>query len=161
MDAAPSLLKSLSIDFAVGLDRDTIPPMTLTLELAPDLQVRLLREADRQGLDAKRFVLGLIQRQLAGDEAPLSPESQTDSELLEAISRGLPAEGWERYHDLIAKRRAETLTPAEYAELIATTESIEEANVQRVACLAELADRRRISIDQLMDDLGIRPAIYE
>jgi hypothetical protein len=135
--------------------------MTLTLELAPDLQIRLLREADRQGLDAKNFILGLIHRQLARPEKPPSPESQTESELLETINRGLPAEGWERYHDLIAKRRAETLTAAEHAELIATTEALEEANVQRVACLAELADRRRVSIDELMDSLGIRPAIYE
>ncbi len=86
--------------------------MTLTLELQPELELRLRREAGRKGLDARGFVLDLLQ--------------QSD----------------------------------EHAELIATTNRLEEANVFRVQCLAELARRRHMTLTDLMDELGIKPAIY-
>jgi len=38
--------------------------MILTLEVTPDLELELRREADRQGVDAKGFVLSLLRGQL-------------------------------------------------------------------------------------------------
>ena len=49
---------------------------------------------------------------------------------------GVPAEHWERYGELDAKRRAETLPAEEHAEMLALIQIREEANVQRFECLA-------------------------
>ncbi len=134
--------------------------MVLTLEITPELELQLRREADRKGLDAGRFVLNLLREQLGRTGTPLpTPPHRSETDLLEAVNQGLSAERWERYRELIAKRRAETLSPEEHAELIATSDEIEEANVHRVECLAELARRRGMSLDALMDQLGIKPSI--
>ena len=131
--------------------------MILTLEVTPDLELRLRREADRQGIDAKSFVLSLIRGQLSLREP--SPEARSESELLAKINLGLSPDQWHRYRELKARRRAETLTSDEHAELIAITNQIEEDNVYRVQCLAELARRRQVPLRALMDELGIQPVI--
>lgn len=132
--------------------------MTLTLELQPDLELRLRREAGRQGLDARSFVLDLLRQNLSRPEP--TPDALSEKELLAEINRGLSAEEWERYRELIDKRQQDTLTKDEHAELIATTNQLEEANVFRVQCLGELARRRHTSLNDLMNELGIKPAIY-
>jgi len=131
--------------------------MTLTLEVTPDLELHLRRAAGRKGLDAKSFVLGLLREQLARQNP--APEVRKESELLAEINRGLSADQWKNYRELIAKRRAETLTSDEHAELIAITDQLEEDNVHRIKCLAELARRRQMSIDALMGELGIQPVV--
>jgi hypothetical protein len=97
--------------------------MTLTLDIATELEHQVLREARRKGLDAKAF----------------------------------PTEHWVRYQELVAKRRAETLTTAEHAEMLAMIQVREEANVHRVECLAELAKRRQVPLRELMAQMGIEP----
>jgi len=83
---------------------------------------------------------------------------RSDSELLATINSGLSPDQWQRYRELKARRRAESLTSDEHAELIATTHRIEEDNVYRIQCLTELARRRQTSMRALMDELGIQPA---
>ncbi len=131
--------------------------MTLTLDIAAELEHQIHREAQRKGLDAKGFVLGLLRDYLAS-KAPSSAE-RSESELLEEINQGFPAEHWERYRELAAKRRAEALTVEEHAEMLDMIQVREEANVHRVECLAELAKRRQVSLRVLMDQMGIEPAV--
>jgi len=59
-------------------------------------------------------------------------------------------------NELIAKRRAETLTPDEHAALIALSDQIEDLNARRVECLAELARLRQLSLSELMQQLGLK-----
>ena len=132
--------------------------MILTLEVQPDLELQLRHAAGRSGLDAKSFVLDLLREHLSRPQT--APEKLSEKELLARINSGLSAAEWEHYEELIEKRRAETLTSDEHAELIATTDQLEEANVFRVRCLAELARRREVSIDVLMDELGIKTNVY-
>jgi wyosine [tRNA(Phe)-imidazoG37] synthetase (radical SAM superfamily) len=86
--------------------------------------------------------------------------SSHETELLREINRGLSQEDWQRYHELVAKRRAETLTPEEQTALIALTDQIEEANVRRIERLIELARLRNTSLEALMDKLGITAPAY-
>lgn len=131
--------------------------MTITLDLATDLEHQILQEAHRRGLDAKSFVLDLLRESLATKAS--SESARTESELLEEINRGFPTEVWTRYRELVAKRQDETLTDEEQAELIALIDRIEIANAHRIECLAELATRRQVSLRALMAEMGIQPAI--
>ncbi len=83
-----------------------------------------------------------------------------EATLLREINRGLPAETWRHYGELKEKRRAENLTPAEQAELIALSDRIEETNVRRMENVIQLARLRQISVDALMSDLGIKSPLY-
>lgn len=91
--------------------------MTLTVDIASELEHQILLEARRKGLDAKSLVLDLLRKSLAS-KVP-SVRAQRDSELLEEINRGFPQDVWARYRELIARRQAETLSSEEHAELIA------------------------------------------
>ncbi len=132
--------------------------MVLTLEVQPELEDELRHAAGLSGLDAKSFVLNVLQEHLS--KTKRAPEELSEKELLAEVNWGLSATEWERYQELIERRREEALTSGEHAELIATTDRLEEANVFRVQCLAELASRRQVTIGALMDELGIKPRIY-
>ncbi|MDQ3257719.1 MAG: hypothetical protein M3R15_28170 [Acidobacteriota bacterium] len=59
---------------------------------------------------------------------------------------------------LIAKRQSYTIAEDELQELIRLTDEAERLNVERVKHLIELAQLRNVTLDELMNKLGIRPA---
>jgi pantothenate kinase len=67
---------------------------------------------------------------------------------------------WQRYHALIEKRQTETLTPEEHEELITLSDQLEEANVDRIRALADLAQLRQTSINALMAELNFLPRVH-
>ncbi len=134
--------------------------MTITINIAPDLQPQLRRQAAQAGLDPGAYIARLVEERLR-KKPPRAPHlSSHETELLRQINRGLTTEEWERYRQLIAKRRAESLTPEEHTDLIAFSDQIEEANVRRAECLVELARLRGVQLETLMDDLGLRSPAY-
>jgi hypothetical protein len=91
-------------------------------------------------------------------KAPSLPRAE--AELLLRINQGVPPEVQRRYDQLIAKRRAESLTPDEYDELLRLTDQIESLEAHRMEHLAELARLRQTSLPALMKTLGIRMSAY-
>ena len=88
-----------------------------------------------------------------------APElSKNEAELLRNINRGMPDELQNRYRELIAIRRPETLTESEHAELLHLTNQVEKYDAERLKYLTELACIRKISLTELLDELGIEPA---
>jgi hypothetical protein len=119
----------------------------------------LLKAARKLSLsELEKFVSQVIALQ-AQRRAPSLPKAE--SELLLKINQGIPEDVWKRYNDLITKRRAETLTPDEYDELLRLTDQIEALNVRRIEYLSELASLRKTSLSNLMEQLGIRTPPYE
>ena len=133
--------------------------MILTLDLQADLEHRLQHEAGINGLDAESFVLHILQERLS--PLPGSAQELSDTELLAEINRGLGPSEWARYRELIGKRQAEALSDIELAELINTTERLEETRAFRAQCLVELANRRHTTVDALMADLGLKPELHD
>lgn len=131
--------------------------MTLTLDIAPELESRLRREAAQKGLDPAGYVLKVLGELLgktrAGSTARLDAE---EARLLLKINEGLPESTWHRYRELVARRQAETLTSDEHEELIALSDHIEEVHARRLGYLAELAGLRGVSLESLIEELGIR-----
>jgi secreted Zn-dependent insulinase-like peptidase len=78
-----------------------------------------------------------------------------ESELLQGINQGLPSDLRQRYHELIAKRDAGTLSTAEHAELLQLTDQVEQREAERLEQLVALAALRQVTVPQLMHDLGI------
>ena len=133
--------------------------MTLTIDLKPELEAQLREASAKTGIDTSAFVVHALKEQLRRkSRQPVPPHlSHEEAVLLQKINQGLPEVIWQEYHDLIAKRRAETLTLEEHAQLIALSNSIEEAHVERITHVAELAQRRHIPLKTHMGQLGIKP----
>lgn len=82
--------------------------------------------------------------------------SETESNLLLKINRGVPETLQKRYNALIAKRQAETLAKKEYDELLRITSRIERLDVERMKYLVALARLRKKPLTTLMRELGIK-----
>ncbi len=91
-------------------------------------------------------------------KAPSLPRAE--AELLLKINRGVPPEVQRRYDELIIKRRAESLTPDEYDELLRLTDQVEDSEARRLEHLAELARLRKTSLPALMKTWSIRTPAY-
>ena len=135
--------------------------MTLTIDITPQLESQLRKAAAKQGLDASEYVINTLQEHLRHAQNDGTPHlTEREFCLLQQINLGLPEETWQHYHELIAKRRAETLTPDEQATLIEISDQIEKLNVNRVKHLVELARLRKVSLSALMQQLGIEALSY-
>ncbi len=134
--------------------------MTITIDLAPDLEQQIRAAAAQAGLAPAAYITETLRQQLRHDSStPMSAPrvSAREAELLLTINESMSAITWEHYHDLIAKRQAATLTPEEQHELITLTDAIEMANVARIAAAAELAHLRNTTLDALLRALGLLP----
>jgi hypothetical protein len=107
--------------------------------------------------ELERFTLQVIALQ-AQKKAPSLPRSE--SELLLNINQGTPEKFKYRYTELIEKRRAETLSPKEYNELLRMTREAEKIETQRVECLTQLAKIRKTTLSDLMKSLGLQNPKY-
>lgn len=132
--------------------------MTLTLNLKPELETQVKREATKRGLLVNDYVLNAVQECLRRDQKNDTPGlDEKESQLLQKINRGLSPETWQHYRDLIEKRHQETLTPEEQNQLIQISDQLEELNASRMEPLVELAQIRQISLRALMKQLGLTP----
>lgn len=81
--------------------------------------------------------------------------SEQESELLLKINQKLPANTQQRFNGLLSKRQAEQLSSIEQQELIDLSEQIEQANVERILLIQELAKLRGVTLDVMLQNLGI------
>ncbi len=86
--------------------------------------------------------------------------TRTETALLLQINQGLDPAEQRRYDELVAKRRAETITPEELDELVRLTDVIERRDAQRLLALDALATLRQAPLGNLMASLGIPPPTY-
>jgi len=86
--------------------------------------------------------------------------SQAEANFIVKINQGLPAEVQEQYDELIDKRRDEALSSEEYSDLLRLTDQIEKMEAQRMLYLSELALYRKVSLTELMENMGIQPPAY-
>ena len=134
--------------------------MTITLEIAPEMEEVLRRSAESAGLPPGGYILKVLQERLDG-EGRLPPHlSDEETRLLQQIGQGLPPKTWARYQALKEKRDARTLTPDEHAELLALTDEVELWNARRLELALALARLRHVPLRAMMDELGLIPPPY-
>ena len=113
----------------------------------------LLKAVEQLDLpELEQFVAQVIALR-ARRQAPTLPAAEAD--LLARINQALPVEIQQRYDELVAKRRAEHLSPEEHAELLRLTDQIEQREAERVQQFGQLAQVRGVSLSRLLHDLGL------
>lgn len=130
-------------------------PLNIELDAETENRLKELSLRDGSAIEA------LASRLLAQAARSARPAREiAEARLLQEINEGWPTERWEKYHTLVAKRKAETLTDSEYAELAALTNDREIANAVRLQRLVDLAKLRHTSLDAVIDELGLCPPGY-
>lgn len=81
--------------------------------------------------------------------------SKKETELLIKINEGLSRHEAERYKKLAAKLEDETMTPEENREFLELVEIVEANDAERLKYLIELARLREVSLEELMQQLGL------
>lgn len=132
----------------------------ITLDLSPELEAQLRAEAAKQGLDPQRYILETLHTRLATNQTPTNYLPTAEADLLQRINLGLSNEMWDEYYILIDKRQAETLTANEHHRLLEISDHIEALNVSRIQALVQLAGLRQQSLENVMDELGIKSIIH-
>jgi hypothetical protein len=98
-------------------------------------------------------VIGLRKQKLPG------VLSQVEADLLKKINTPPPFEIQQRYNYLIDIHKKEKLTDGEYQELLELTTFTENLNVKRLENLLQLAKLRNISLDDLIEQLELKPQL--
>ena len=99
----------------------------------------------------KKVVLLRAQRQPS-----VLPKEESD--LLQKINRGFPDHKWQRLAALNDQLEYETLDETEHGELMQLIDEYEAYMVQRVRYLGRLAALRKVSLEELVEQLGINHA---
>jgi hypothetical protein len=129
----------------------------VTSHIEIDLDEVLQGLAQLQTKELEQFVDKVLTLQ-AQRRALSLPEDET--ELLQQINRGLPADILQRYDALNTKLHDETITPQEHEELLTLIDRLELADAERMQRLVTLAQIRGVSVDTVMKQLGIRRTTY-
>jgi fructose-1,6-bisphosphatase len=147
--------------------------MTLVLEITPELEKQIRQAASSAGTPIDRYILESVIERLVQTQHTQNKPSQNNTgqntgkrlssvevQLLEKINQSLAQIQWDRYRELLARRKAGTLTLEEQRELISYSDRIEEANVKRIRYVAELADVQHTTLPALMTKLGLKPVAH-
>lgn len=81
--------------------------------------------------------------------------SKRETELFMEINRGFEQEFQDRYDVLKEKLENETMNQLENEEFIGMTEMVEARNITRLQCIVELAQLRKVTVPELMNQLGL------
>jgi hypothetical protein len=124
----------------------------MVVEAPVQLSVPTLLQAIRQlppsELDRLLTQAHLIQQEQAGEAA-----------LLALIHRQLSAAQQRRLQMLSAKAEEETITAAERVELLQLVAQVETLDGERAEALLALAQRRQVSLRQLLRDLALEQPV--
>ena len=130
--------------------------MSITIQLPKELEQQLREKAQQEGVRLERLISRLLEDRIPPSDAQTA-DGKREAELLKKINEGFPPDFWGTYFQLIEKRQQEKLTLAEHAELIECSDKIENANALRMKYLLELAELKNVDLDDLIDELEIRP----
>jgi hypothetical protein len=124
--------------------------MIITLDLPPDLEGRLHQVARMQGKDIAALLLDSVRQHLRHDVLP-----EADASLLQVINAPIAPEARRQRDTLLALQEQRELTDAEREALTNLVDSVELANAKRWEALAELAERRGLSLAEITRELEI------
>lgn len=87
--------------------------------------------------------------------------NEVESQLLNKINTEFDEKKWERLTYLDWKLEFSALSSKEESESLKLAEAYEDYSVERLKCLSQLALLRHVSIDELMQQLGINAHAHD
>jgi hypothetical protein len=131
--------------------------VSLSLDLPVDLEERLQQKAREEGINPADAAVRAIREALTLRSSPsMLPEAEI-VQRLHATEQGFDSNFWDRYRELLAHVRDETMTEALREEFIPYQDRVEIANAERLRYLAELARRYSLSLPEVIGRFGVGP----
>jgi response regulator RpfG family c-di-GMP phosphodiesterase len=131
--------------------------MSILIDISSELEEKLRATASAAGVRVDDYIVNVLEKNILTEKADFQSK---EIRLLQKINQGFAPETWVKFHDLLQKRDARTISDLELAELIELTETIELAHAQRMEALVELATLQNKPLLLLMNELGISPVAY-
>lgn len=132
--------------------------MTLSLPLRPEIEDWLRHEAARAGSTPEQVAVHALETQWATSRIVPFTQAATDEDaLLAQINDGFSHEFWARLSALRERLQTETITDGERQEFIRLYAQVEAKNAERISYLLSLAQKRGVSLPDMMQSLGIGP----
>ena len=130
--------------------------MSVTINLPSELEQFLQTHARQVGVPFETLLTRtIVERWDGARRAPTLPPQETA--LLLRLQTLFPAEQTREYQDLCQRSDAGTLTEPERERLFFLIEQRDHQNAERLAIVAELAERRGIPFREMMAQLAIGP----
>lgn len=128
--------------------------MSVTIALPPVMEQQLRDDAAVQGVSVEQYVSRLV---LAGLSEPESkkPEEMTENELYQKIQLRVQPKEMEEFYLLSGQLRANRISEEAYEKLLILTNRIELAHAERMRFVLALAQKRNISLEAMMTELGL------
>ena len=134
--------------------------MSITIQVAPELESTLRQNAAKNGLDVDQFVAQFLERNFPAESLNKTVVSKREATLLQKINLPFSPEFWADYKLLKEKRQHQSLSETENAHLTKLAEQIETANAKRMKAVLELAQIHHIPLREMMQKLGINAESY-
>ncbi len=131
--------------------------MALTINLPQSIEQELRQDAALKGMSLDSYFLRLLKQAATLSQPKNAAKQLSETDLLKKINLDISEVEWANYRHLIGLRRAEQLTEKEHEALIQLGDKIENAHAKRMEHLWALAQLRGVSLDKIMQDLGIKP----
>ncbi len=131
--------------------------MALTINLPQTIEHELRQDAALKGMSLDRYFLRLLKQAAVKSQPKGVAHQLSDTDLLKKVNLDISESEWENYRHLISLRRAECLTEQQHDLLIQLSDKIDIAHAKRMEYLWALAQLRGVSLEKIIQDLGIKP----
>lgn len=81
--------------------------------------------------------------------------SKNEADLLFQIGQGLPPRIWRRYEALNQIKDNRNLSESEQSEMLDLSQQIEQYSFRRLQLMSQLANLRKVSLQNIADQLGV------
>jgi hypothetical protein len=131
--------------------------MSIVVQLNSDLEQRLREKAQKRGVEVNQYVSQFLEHIFPKKTTSQPSVSDREATLLQQLNLEIAPEQWALYLKLKEKRQKGKLSKTHQEQFLQLTDTIENANVKRMAVLAELSQVRKTPIRVLMEELGLTP----
>jgi hypothetical protein len=132
--------------------------MTLTVELPASLEQRIRDRAAQLGGDPETIVANLVREHFSAEADSPFVLTEEETKWLKQANEVPRAGVRERWRQLDRLRRAGQLEPDQQAEMTKLYDQIEAHHARRIEAAAELAKLWQVSLDSVIDQLGLKPS---
>lgn len=130
--------------------------MSVSITLPGELERFLTTQARQMGVPVETLLVRTIVQHWDGMRRTSGLPIE-ETELFLRLQTLFPQEQTQEYHALCEKSDRGVITELERIALLSLIEQRDQQNAERLALIAELAQRRGVSFREMMTELGIRP----
>ena len=129
--------------------------MSLTIQLPLTIEQNLRKNAIKQGVSLENYVMHILSINSKEKGVKKNKKDLTENDLLMQVQLNVLPHDLEEFYRLSNLFKSGKITETEHEKLTQLNDLIEIAHAERMKHLLNLAKFRHVSLEKIMDDLGI------